>query len=142
LNDIIVLQVILLVGNKVDLKEDRKVSSQEAIALSEDFNLHYIETSAKTAQNVKIAFHSLVKKTYESHGSKFSSSPGGSSSIIAIDAKAISDDDAPEADPLHEGRSPSEDGRLGRDVAKKLGIVTVAKGSRSESVNFGQCGCR
>lgn len=51
--------VYLLVGNKSDLaSEERQVSSQEALtlALEEDMNMIFIETSAKTGDGVEEAF--------------------------------------------------------------------------------------
>lgn len=44
--------VMLLVGNKVDLVEERKVTFDSAQALANNFGMTYIETSARTAHNV------------------------------------------------------------------------------------------
>ena len=53
--------IILLVGNKSDLKFEREVSTEEGQAFAEKHNLIFFETSAKTAQNVEQAFvHSAV----------------------------------------------------------------------------------
>lgn len=48
--------VILLVGNKKDLDTDRQVSFLEASRFSQDYDLVYIETSAKSGENVEDAF--------------------------------------------------------------------------------------
>lgn len=42
----------LLVGNKSDLQEKRKVSLAEAEARSQQWGVPYVETSAKTKENV------------------------------------------------------------------------------------------
>jgi Ras-related protein Rab-5C len=45
-----------LAGNKLDLAENRKVSTQEAMAYADENGLLYMETSAKTAANVNELF--------------------------------------------------------------------------------------
>mmetsp|Transcript_90791 Transcript_90791/g.126115 ORF Transcript_90791/g.126115 Transcript_90791/m.126115 type:complete len:180 (-) Transcript_90791:438-977(-) len=61
--------VIMLIGNKADLvKEDpskRKVSIEEANEFANKYNLLFMETSAKTGDNVKEAFENLVETVYE-----------------------------------------------------------------------------
>eukprot|EP00914_Ancora_sagittata_P025750 GHVO01050966.1.p1 GENE.GHVO01050966.1~~GHVO01050966.1.p1 ORF type:complete len:211 (+),score=14.32 GHVO01050966.1:54-686(+) len=56
--------VILLVGNKSDLKHLRTVSQDEARALAEKEGLAYIETSALQATNVEAAFHRILSEIY------------------------------------------------------------------------------
>ena len=48
--------VILLVGNKSDLKMEREVSYEDGQAFATKHNLLFFETSAKTAANVEQAF--------------------------------------------------------------------------------------
>ena len=48
--------VIALAGNKADLQSRRKVDAEEARAYAEDNGLIHMETSAKTAENVKQLF--------------------------------------------------------------------------------------
>lgn len=43
---------LLLVGNKSDLEERRKVSADEAAARVSEWGVQYVETSAKTRANV------------------------------------------------------------------------------------------
>lgn len=50
----------LMVGNKTDLVEDRKISFEEGKKIAEELGLSYLETSAKTGDNVKRAFGSLA----------------------------------------------------------------------------------
>lgn len=42
----------LLVGNKCDLNDKRKVSLADCTARAEQWNVPYVETSAKTRENV------------------------------------------------------------------------------------------
>uniref|UniRef100_A0A0E0LEW3 Uncharacterized protein n=1 Tax=Oryza punctata TaxID=4537 RepID=A0A0E0LEW3_ORYPU len=53
--------VMALVGNKVDLEEKRHVGTQEAMEYAERNGLFFIETSAKTSQNVTELFYELGK---------------------------------------------------------------------------------
>ena len=53
--------VYILIGNKLDLKESIKVSSEEGRKLSQEINAaEFIETSAKYGENVEKAFKNLV----------------------------------------------------------------------------------
>jgi len=52
---------IVLVGNKSDLVDKRKITMQQAIERSELWSVTYIETSARTGQNVEKAFEELVR---------------------------------------------------------------------------------
>lgn len=52
--------VVLLVGNKIDLRHLRCVEQEEALAFSKENNLLYIETSALDFTNVEAAFESIV----------------------------------------------------------------------------------
>jgi Ras-related protein Rab-14 len=47
---------IIMVGNKLDLADQRAVSFEEATRFAEENNLVYLETSAKTGDNVEKAF--------------------------------------------------------------------------------------
>ena len=53
---------IILIGNKSDLKSDRKISLEEAQSLAARWNMPYIETSAKTRENVDKAFSEIFVK--------------------------------------------------------------------------------
>lgn len=59
----------LLVANKVDLIDQRRISEKQCKQLADELNLPYIETSAKDPPiNVDAAFHELVRivKSYPS----------------------------------------------------------------------------
>jgi len=51
---------LILVGNKIDLREERVVSSEEGESLSKQLKLTYMETSAKTGENINDAFKMLA----------------------------------------------------------------------------------
>lgn len=50
---------IILIGNKTDLEDDRAVPQTEAQEFAKRHDLYYLETSAKTGDNVKEAFSRL-----------------------------------------------------------------------------------
>lgn len=50
----------LLVGNKADLKDKRKVSTAEGKAFADELGIPFLETSAKDATNVEQAFFALA----------------------------------------------------------------------------------
>lgn len=52
---------IILVGNKVDLANQRNVSQREAFDYAARKNIEYIETSAKTNHNVQQVFYKMAK---------------------------------------------------------------------------------
>ena len=52
---------ILIAGNKADLEDSRQVSLQEGRDYALKHGCAFLETSAKTRQNVEPAFYSLVK---------------------------------------------------------------------------------
>ena len=54
----------LFLGNKADLEARRQVSTEEGKKFAEDNGLIFLETSAKTAQNVEEAFVSTANKIY------------------------------------------------------------------------------
>lgn len=56
---------IVLVGNKVDEDNLRKVSTEEGKKLSEDFNLQFYETSAKNNIRVEDTFTYLTREIYK-----------------------------------------------------------------------------
>lgn len=55
---------IILIGNKCDLS-NRKIASDEALELASRWNIPYIETSAKTRENVDKAFSEIFVRIKE-----------------------------------------------------------------------------
>ncbi|VEN62142.1 unnamed protein product [Callosobruchus maculatus] len=51
--------IIMLVGNKVDLESLREVSTETAILMAKEWNVLFIETSAKEGYNVKQLFRKI-----------------------------------------------------------------------------------
>eukprot|EP01098_Paradermamoeba_levis_P007000 TRINITY_DN2906_c0_g1_i1.p1 TRINITY_DN2906_c0_g1~~TRINITY_DN2906_c0_g1_i1.p1 ORF type:complete len:209 (+),score=65.05 TRINITY_DN2906_c0_g1_i1:229-855(+) len=58
--------VILLIGNKKDLEDKRDVTFEEASAFAEENGLIFLETSAKTGENVEQAFLKTAKLIFNS----------------------------------------------------------------------------
>ena len=54
----------MLVGNKIDLEDDRKVSQEEAKALADMHKMQYFETSAKLNKNIDELMHYLMEQVY------------------------------------------------------------------------------
>ena len=57
--------VIMLVGNKIDLEENREVTKEEAESFAKKHDLIFIETSAKTSENVNKSFRNTTKIIYQ-----------------------------------------------------------------------------
>ena len=51
---------LILVGNKIDLTENRVISKEQGEEMAKKLNLSYIETSAKTGVNINDAFKMLA----------------------------------------------------------------------------------
>ncbi len=51
----------ILIGNKIDLADKRKIMPEEAEQKARNWSIKYIETSAKTKHNVDKAFCELMR---------------------------------------------------------------------------------
>lgn len=54
----------ILVGNKIDLKDERKIIQPMAKHLGDKINAPYFETSALTGDNVKLIFEKIAELVY------------------------------------------------------------------------------
>lgn len=54
--------LLVLVGNKSDMEQQRQVPHEEAKEYADRMNFMFYETSAKTGYNVKAVFNELAKK--------------------------------------------------------------------------------
>ena len=52
----------VIIGNKVDLKEDREVSYEEGVQLAKQMGAVFMETSAKTGQNVNESIETSIRE--------------------------------------------------------------------------------
>ena len=73
--------VVMLVGNKMDLRHLRSVSTEEAIAFAEANNLAFIETSALDSTGVDSAFHRILTEIYRLMSRKTIASEESSSKL-------------------------------------------------------------
>ena len=62
---------IILVGNKCDLADVRRVSKEEAEKKAKFYNMAFIETSALNGTNVEKAFETLINEVYKSNNELF-----------------------------------------------------------------------
>lgn len=58
--------IIVIVGNKIDLIEERKISKEQAETFSIDKNIHYFETSAKNKEGIDDFLTYLVTEIFYS----------------------------------------------------------------------------
>ena len=54
--------LLILVGNKSDMDQQRQVTYEQGKEYAEKMNLLYFETSAKSGLNIKTLFNELAKK--------------------------------------------------------------------------------
>jgi len=57
---------IYLVGNKNDLKDERLIKFEEGQKKANEFNIKFMETSAKTGYNIKQLFTNITQDIYDS----------------------------------------------------------------------------
>jgi len=79
--------VIMLVGNKSDLKQAREVPTDEAKKFAQKNNLLFIETSALDGENIKEAFYQTVSEIREKRRNKPNPMGGNESSEVKAGKK-------------------------------------------------------
>ena len=80
----------LLVGNKADLQDDKKVRSEEAKKFADTLGISFLETSAKNATNVEAAFLTMAKQLIQAKeliGVKQTQPTGGNITISGGEPK-------------------------------------------------------
>ena len=89
--------VIMLVGNKSDLRHLRSVATEDATAFAEREALSFIETSALESTNVEMAFQQILTEIYHIVSKKAlgadGDGPGGPAAGTTIEVKAGGADD-------------------------------------------------
>ena len=60
----------ILIGNKLDLENERKIVQSYANRLSNELNAQYFETSAKSGENVDLIFKTIAEITFDSKKKK------------------------------------------------------------------------
>ncbi|KAJ3049220.1 Ras- protein Rab-6A [Rhizophlyctis rosea] len=73
--------IIVLVGNKTDLSDKRQVSTEEGERKAKEFNVMFIETSAKAGYNVKALFRKIAQAL---PGMEQQGAEGGGSQMIDV----------------------------------------------------------
>ena len=56
---------LMIIGNKIDLKDERQVETDEALGKAQTLEAPIMETSALNATNVKEPFYDLLKEMYK-----------------------------------------------------------------------------
>jgi len=108
----------LLVGNKSDLDGSREVTQEKASAFCQEYGMEFLETSAKSGDNVLQAFEKLIGIVHDRALNAQSKSKGGSA---PAGLKGVS-------------AAKKEDG--GDD-----GTVQLDDGGASSGVDGNACGC-
>ena len=54
--------ILMVVGNKIDLEQERQVSTEEGAQLAKELSALFMESSAKTKVGIKAIFEELVRK--------------------------------------------------------------------------------
>lgn len=89
--------VIMLVGNKSDLRHLRSVATEDATAFAEREALSFIETSALESTNVEMAFQQILTEIYHIVSKKAlgadGDGPGGPAAGTTIEVRAGLGDD-------------------------------------------------
>ena len=57
--------IIFLIGNKIDKKNERKITTEQGQKLAAEYNLPFFEAYAKSGENVEEIFKNLYKKISE-----------------------------------------------------------------------------
>jgi len=73
---------IVLVGNKIDLVEDRQIAFEKGEEFAKKHGIKYFECSAKNNQNVQEAFNCLIDEFYSKHKNEFDFTDGDNKNVV------------------------------------------------------------
>ena len=59
--------IMIIIGNKNDLEEERKVTKEEGEEKAKSFGCAFLETSALSGDNIEMAFELMVSSVFEKH---------------------------------------------------------------------------
>ena len=62
---------LVLIGNKIDLENERVVSKEEGEKFAYKYNIKFFESSAKNKTNVKEAFNYLIEMVFFAYENEF-----------------------------------------------------------------------
>jgi len=80
---------LILIGNKIDLENERVVSKEDGVNLANSLNANFFETSVISRQNIDESFQDIIDSTYNSYKNdiKFEENISDSISISKIKKK-------------------------------------------------------
>lgn len=86
---------IMVVGNKIDLGDERCVSTEDGKAFAEKHDVPFIETSAKDTTNVEKAFTEIIGAIYDQkiHGKNMDFEANESKETISLETKTLTTND-------------------------------------------------
>ena len=58
---------MIIIGNKNDLEEERKVTKEEGEEKAKSFGCAFLETSALSGDNIEMAFELMVSSVFEKY---------------------------------------------------------------------------
>ena len=85
--------IIMLIGNKCDLENERQVSTSEGKEKAENYKIAFLETSAMDGTNIQRAFQELIEDVYKNSHNNF---------IIDANVKVITEGKSIEDDKKNE----------------------------------------
>ena len=77
-----------LIANKIDLREEREITTSDGDKIARNNEMQYYEVSAKTGENISKMFYGIAETIEEDNN--FTSFPGEKPSIKISDAKSVS----------------------------------------------------
>ncbi|KAK6035025.1 Ras family protein [Cooperia oncophora] len=86
---------VVLVGNKTDLRDARKVPQEVARTFAEQNGLSFIETSALDSTNVEKAFTEVLTRIYRAGTSQMRNGDGGGGVVLSAVPITITEQPTP-----------------------------------------------